>query len=257
VLFRSILRASRFAKFSLAGIYDCEKINKFQTEEQIIRDDFFHDMEESEFSLWEMKFKEWTINNCLNEIIESFIVFLEFSYIYLDLLGKTEQLDGSLSTTKVLRKRQNEIRKKLRNKNILKALKEKNINFSEEETQIIESFKHIRDLLSHNLGISDERRGLELKNEKICLKWWKIHVILRLGSGKEVEVTSMPLAEEAEVILKQQQIHEKQLDLHRPILFSMSELQQIAWTFYLIVRNTAVKVQNRSPLKRSAALLCQ
>lgn len=72
----------------------------------------------------------------------------------------------------IIKEQQDKIRADLRSKNKLEALAKKGLQFSDDEKKIIESFNEIRNLLSHNLGIADERKKLEVEQGKINLKWY-------------------------------------------------------------------------------------
>lgn len=239
--FSGITRASRFIKFAQTGCYDLEKINNHRENGEIISHDSSPPIKDTDYLEWKNAFLTWNFNNAVNEIVESFFTFLEFAYVILEMNGKRMRVNSGDNLAHIIKEQQDKIRADLRNKNKLQALAEKGLQFSDDEKKIIESFNEIRNLLSHNLGIADERKKLEVEQGKINLKWYYRDMFIKFDSGEEIKITSEPLKEAGTLCMRPKGLQTKTIDLNLPISFSMVEVQQIAWTFYLLVIDISAK----------------
>lgn len=233
--FSGITRASRFIKFAQTGCYDLDKVNYYRDNGEIISHDSTPPIKDTDYLEWQNAFLTWNFNNAVNEIVESFFTFLEFSYVILEMNGKGMRVNSDDILAQVIKQEQDKIRAHLRNKNKLSALRDKGLQFTDDEKKIIESFSEIRNLLSHNLGIADEKRKLEIEGGKITLKWYCRDMFIKLDSGEEIKITSEPLKETGTLCMRPKGLQNKEIDLNAPISFSMVEVQQIAWTFWLLV----------------------
>lgn len=185
-----IQRALTFIKFAETGTYDLTTVNKPpRNEGEIMSNDFVSPIQESDFAARKSDFITWNLNNGLNEIVESFFVFLEMLYFCLDATNTRRRVKLGDVLADVIRNWQNEVRDSLRSQNKIKSLMEKGIEFSDIDKQIIECFWEIRNLLSHNLGIADNRKKLDISQGKITLKWYRWEIFVKLESGKEVALT--------------------------------------------------------------------
>lgn len=239
--FSGITRASRFIKFAQTGCYDLEKVNSYRENGEIISQDLTPPIKDTDYLEWRNAFLTWNFNNAVNETVESFFTFLEFSYVILEMNGRKMYLNSGDVLAHVIKREQDRIRSELRNKNKLSALSEKGINFSDNEKKIIESFNEIRNLLSHNLGIADERRKLEIDEGKITLRWYYREMFIKFDSGEEIEITSEPLKKAGTLCMRPKGLQSKKISLNAPIFFSMVEVQQIAWTFYILIIDISAK----------------
>lgn len=239
-----IMRASRFAKFAQTGSYDLDKVNAGNDTKKIISHDTVPPIKKVDFIEWQSSFINWNLCNSVNEIVESFLIFLEFVYVALDQHGRNIAIKNGELINKKIKEEQSKIRDELRSKNKLHALREKGVSLSDNENGIIESFAEIRNLLSHNLGIADERKKLQLIDGKIILKWYYPEFFIKLNSGEEIKFEHEPIYCEdgGTVCMRPKAIQQKTINVDLPITFSVIEIYQIAWTFWLLVHNINSKV---------------
>lgn len=233
--FFGITRASRFVKFAQTGCYDLEKVNNYRENEETVSYDSTPPIKDTDYLEWRNAFLTWNFNNAVNEIVESFFTFLEFAYVILKMNGRKLRVNAGDVLAQVIKQEQDRIRADLRNNNKLSALAEMGLQFSDDEKKIIESFSEIRNLLSHNLGIADERKKLEVREGKITLKWYRREIFVQLESGKEIELTGDLMPEAGWIRMRPKGLQTKKISLNAPIVFNMIEVQQIAWTFWLLV----------------------
>lgn len=250
-------RALTFAKFSETGTYDLEKVNAPpRNEGHIFSNDFMPPIQPAEFQKWEDDFVSWNLNNAVNEIIESFFVFLEMSYFALHANGDRRRVNSGGVLGEVIRNWQNEVRDSLRTQNKIKALSDKGLQFSDDEKKIIESFWEIRNLLSHNLGIADNRKRLDVDQKKIILKWyrWEMVAVLQNGKARPLvlgrtlieaypDLSPTEIGGSYDVGMRTKIIQNKEIQIGDRISFDMDEVQQIAWTFWLLVGDVSAKTK--------------
>ncbi|MDP9195607.1 MAG: hypothetical protein M3O22_02385 [Pseudomonadota bacterium] len=229
-------RTLTFVKFAETGAYDLEKVNTPpRNERQIFSNDSMPPIQAAEFQKWKDDFVAWNLNNAVNEIIESFFVFLEMSYFALHANGDRRRVNSGDVLGEVIKNWQNEVRNNLRTQNKVQALSDKGLQFSDDEKKIIESFWEIRNLLSHNLGIADNRKKLDVDQGKITLKWYRREIFAKLESGREIPLTDDPMPEAGTICLRTKALQTKEIDLNSHISFTLDEVQQIAWMFWLLV----------------------
>jgi hypothetical protein len=239
-----IRRAGVCIKFAETGAYDLEKINNPPRKNgEIFTNDSTSPIREDDFQQWQDTFKIWTFNNAVNEIIESFFVFLEMSYFSLHANGTRRRVNSGDILSEVIKSWKDEVRNDLRTKNKIQALSVKGLNFSDDEKQIIESFWEVRNLLSHNLGIADVRKKLDVDQGKITLKWYRREIFTKLESGREIPITGDPMPEAGNICLRPRALQTKEIKLNTLISFSLDEVQQIAWTFWLLVHSASEKIK--------------
>ncbi|MFA7277183.1 MAG: hypothetical protein WC043_10330 [Pseudobdellovibrionaceae bacterium] len=237
-------RALTFAKFSETGTYDLEKINTPpRNEGQIFSNDFMPPIQLTEFQKWKDDFVAWNLNNAVNEIIESFFVFLEITYFVLHANGDRRRVNSGDVLGEVIKNWQNEVRNNLRTQNKIQALSNKGLQFSDDERKIIESFWEIRNLLSHNLGIADNRKKLDVDQGKITLRWYRREIFAKLESGREIQLTGDPMPEAGDLCMRIKVPQTKEIDLNSHISFTLDEVQQIAWTFWLLVSDVSARIK--------------
>lgn len=251
-------RALTFAKFSETGTYDLKKVNNPpRNDGPIFSNDFMPPIQAAEFQKWKDDFMAWNLNNAVNEIIESFFVFLEMSYFALHANGDKRQVNSSDVLGEVIKNWQNEVLNSIRNKNKLDALSEKGLIFSDDEKKIIESFWEIRNLLSHNLGIADNRKKkLDVDQKKITLKWYRWEMVAMLSNRKvrplvlgrtlieaHPDLSQAEIGDAYDVGMRPKSIQTKEIQLGDRISFDMDEVQQIAWTFWLLVYDVSAKIK--------------
>lgn len=237
-------RALSFAKFAETGAYDLEKINTPpQNEGQIFSNDFMPPIQEAEFQKWKDDFVTWNLNNAVNEIIESFFVFLEMSYFALHANGDKRRVNSGDVLGEAIKNWQNEVHNSLRTQNKIQALSNKGLQFSDDEKKIIESFWDVRNLLSHNLGIADNRKKLDVDQRKITLRWYRREIFAKLESGREIKLTGDPMPEAGTICLRPKVLQTKKIDLNSHISFTLDEVQQIAWTFWLLAYDVSAKIK--------------
>ncbi len=239
-----ITRASRFAKFAAMGNYEIEKVNECRPNGGIVSYDTIPPITDGDFTEWQNAYISWSINNAVNEVVESFLTFLEYVYVALDQHGTRIPVKTGDKINQKIKEEQNRIRSELRSKNKLKALTEKGISISDNESRIIESFAEIRNLLSHNLGIADERKKLQLIEGKILLEWYQPELFVKLNSGEEIKFENEPIycEEGGTVCMRPKAIQQKTIDIGHPISFTVTEIYQIVWTFWLLVHDINAKV---------------
>lgn len=237
-------RALTFAKFSETGTYDLEKINTPpRNEGQIFSNDFMPPIQLTEFQKWKDDFVAWNLNNAVNEIIESFFVFLEITYFVLHANGDRRRVNPGDVLGEVIKNWQNEVRNNLRTQNKIQALSNKGLQFSDDERKVIESFWEIRNLLSHNLGIADNRKKLDVDQGKITLRWYRREIFAKLESGREIQLTGDPMPEAGDLCMRIKVPQTKEIDLNSHISFTLDEVQQIAWTFWLLVSDVSARIK--------------
>ncbi len=237
-------RALTFAKFSETSIYDLEKVNAPpRNEGQVFSNDFMPPIQVAAFQKWKDDYVAWNLNNAVNEIIESFVVFLEVSYFALHANGDRRRVNSGDILGEVIKNWQNEVRNNLRTQNKIQALSDKGLQFSDDEKKIIESFWEIRNLLSHNLGIADNRKKLDVDHGKITLRWYRREIFAKLESGKEIQLTGDPMPEAGTICIRLKVLQTKEIDLNSHISFTLDEVQQIAWTFWLLVHDVSAKIK--------------
>ncbi|MFN5173342.1 MAG: hypothetical protein ACK5WY_03775 [Holosporaceae bacterium] len=251
-----IVRALTFVKFAATGAYDLEKVNMpTQNEGQFLSNDFMPPIQPADFQKCKDDFVTWNLNNAVNEIIESFFVFLEISYFALDANGNRRPAKSSDNLGEVIKNWEKKVREKLRTENKIQALSDKGLKFSDDQKKIIESFWEIRNLLSHNLGIADNRKKLDVDENKIILKFYRREWIAMLRNGKERLLVSGRTLIEAHPDLSEEEIgghfdvgirngiQTKEIQIDDRISFDIDEVQQIGWTFWLIVEYASAKFQ--------------
>lgn len=239
-----ISRALTFAKFSETGTYDLQKINTPPRDEgQIFSYDFMPPVPPREFEKWKYDFVVWNLNNAVNEIVESFFVFLEMSYFVLHASGDKRRVKSGDILDKIINVWQNEVREHLRTQNKIHSLSSKGVQFSDDEKAIIESFWDIRNLLSHNLGIADSRKKLKVEHGKITLSWYRWEIFARLESGREIQLSNDPIPEAGDICMRPKVLQTKEIDLDSHISFAINEVQQIAWTFLLLAEGISARVK--------------
>jgi len=237
-------RALMFAKFCETGAYDLEKVNNPpRNEGAIFSNDFTPQIQPTEFQKWKDDFVAWNLNNAVNEIIESFFVFLEMSYFALHANGDRRRVNSGDVLGEVIKNWQNDVRNNLRTKNKIQALSDKGLQFSDDEKRIIESFWEIRNLISHNLGIADNRKKLDVDQGKITLKWYCWEIFAKLESGGEIQLTGDPMPEAGDICMRPKVLKTKEIGLNSHISFALDEVQQIAWTFWLLVHDVSAKIK--------------
>jgi len=249
-----IVRALTFVKFAATGAYDLEKVNMpTQNEGQLLSNDFMPPIQPADFQKCKDDFVTWNLNNAVNEIIESFFVFLEISYFALDANGDRRQAKSSDNLAEVIKNWEKEVRKSLRNNNKIQELSKKGLKFSDDQKKIIESFWDIRNLLSHNLGIADSSRNLDVDENKIILKWYRLEMFAMLKNGKERPLVRESTLIEAYPDLSEEEIgghfdvgirkgiQTKEIQIDDSISFDIDEVQQIGWTFWHIVHYVSAK----------------
>ncbi len=239
-----IERALTFVKFAETGSYDLEKVNTPpRIERHSFSNDFMPPIHAAEFQKWKDDFVAWNLNNAVNEIIESFFVFLEMSYFVLHANGDRRRVNSGEVLGEVIKNWQNDVRNDLRTKNKIHALSDKGLQFSDDEKKIIESFWEIRNLLSHNLGVADNRKRLVVDQGKITLRWYRREIFAKLESGREIQLTGDPLPEAGDICMRTKVGQTKEIDLNTHISFTLDEVQQIAWTFWLLVYDVSAKIK--------------
>ncbi len=243
--FIGINRALKFSKFAIAGNYNLEKINEYCNENEILRKDFSPPIKNQDFIEWIDKYIKFNNNNCLNEIIEYFNIFLEITAALIietkdpkliKTLGKFN-LPDLINIKK--NKNFNKIKKR---KDLLKYLNDNKISFSEDELLIFNSFFEIRNLLTHNLGASGERPNLDIENECIKLSWYVLEGVALTNDNRELSLTDLPYMEKTRICLKNKR-REKLIPLNAPLSFEVEEIQEFAWTFYRLIKSIEEKVK--------------
>ncbi|MBM3468007.1 MAG: hypothetical protein FJX71_01080 [Alphaproteobacteria bacterium] len=237
IVLHDISRASQFAKFTQAGIYKPKKINNYKEDNKIESYHSSSPINRKYFKNWEKEFIIWSLNNSFNLLIESFFTFIEHLVFLLEINKKEIVLQPGDELSTILKKHQDEIRKKHRDYSAMeKALKGHNIILSKEVCQVINSFNEIRVILTHFRSIAYERKKLPVKDGKVQLWWYFPEVIeVDLASGKEMKINENIGLPNRAIAVRPRSLHHKVINIGKPVVFSFTEIQHIAYTFRLII----------------------
>lgn len=237
VVLHDISRASQFAKFTQGGIYRLKNINNIKEGNKIESYHSSSPIIRKYFRDWEKEFINWSLNNSFNLLIESFFTFVENLVVLLELNKKEIVLQSGDKLLTILKRHQDEIRKKHRDYPTMeKTLKRHNIILSTEFCQIINSFNEIRVILTHFRSIADERKKLPFKDGKVQLWWYFPEVIeVDLASGKEMKINENIDLPNRAIAVRPRSLHHKVINIGKPVVFSFTEIQHIAYTFRLII----------------------
>ncbi len=236
-----ISRASQFAKFAQGGIYKIKKINDCKEENQIASYNSSSPLKRKYFRGWEEEFINWSLNNSFNLLLESFFTFIETLIVFLELNKQEITLQAGDDPLTILKKRQGKIKKLHRDYSTMeKTLKRHNITLSTELCQVINSFNEIRVILTHNRSIADERKNLSFKDGKVELWWYFPQVIeVDLASGREMKINENIDSPNRAIAIKPRSLQKKVINIDKPIVFSFTEIQHIAYTFRLVIEEIA------------------
>jgi len=250
-------RASRFARFAAVSEATLETYNAYQHTDGEIQFHMCPPMKKEHFSGWETQYKDWIFSNAVNEIIEKFYTFLEFSIVVIELQNQKisfKKGDNLHELKKAIKIQENAIRREYQYYPKIKAyLREANIIFSSAEEEIADSFSAIRNLLTHNGGIADHRPALPIEDDKLLIKWYYPELFgLGAETGKEIPIIIGKTFEEAvNVSMRPKGLKTKRLILNEHITFTYREVQEIGWTFYLLVLSLSEQISkviaNRQP----------
>lgn len=245
IVLHDISRASQFAKFTQGGIYKLKNINNIKEGSKI---DSYHSSSpiiRKHFRDWEKEFINWSLNNSFNLLIESFFTFIESLVFLLEINKKEIVLQPGDMLSTILKKHQEEIRKKYRDYSAMeKALKGHNIILSKEFCQVINSFNEIRVILTHFRSIADERKKLPFKDGKVQLWWYFPEVIeVDLATGKEMKINENIDLPNRAIAVRPRSLHHKVINIGEPVIFSFTEVQHIAYTFRLIISEIGKKAE--------------
>jgi hypothetical protein len=245
IALNGIERAIKFSRFVVTSSSSLGAFNNFK-DETIVQLSVTPDLRPENFKAWYDEYQNWVFCNSINEIIESFYVFLEFIVVAIQLKDKEFAIKAGDDLDKIIRTKVYKVREdfKFYNK-IKKFFDEKHLNIIlDKEHTIIRSFSGVRNITTHNRGFINERKELIIKNGEVVLEWYRPEFFIKLDSGEEIDISTKDRSKDGYICLRPKGIKKKRFKIDSQMQFDFLEVREIGWTFKLIVDSVYKKAKD-------------
>jgi hypothetical protein len=244
IAINGIERASQFARFAMMECPKHEEFYNWKPSSSLRIESA--PVSPERLPGWHKAYREWVLCNAVTEVVEKFYVFLEFAVVMLELSGQTVPF----SSTKEFESRMKAETRKIRDEHdyffkVKKYLNKLDICFNEDEEKIIWSFADIRNLITHNGGVAEERRNLKFdESDQMTLNWYRPEFFLTYESGRSVKVDEFPFTSEeaGHLGMRPKGLQSKAIKSNTQITFDYNDVQEICWTFRLLVHSISEKI---------------
>lgn len=246
IAYDGIKRALVFARFVITGKYNLQDINEYKVPEKIAQIPLITPIKEEKYNEWLSSYKNWSFCNSINEIIEYFHQYLETIIAIYSSNNKTITAKSSDNINDVINAVIKNNKRSFRKIELqIKYLKEQGISISEEDEKIVRSLYDIRNLLTHERGIMDQRPNLKLIKSEITIYWYKPHFSIKSNESGIVHPLEEKIREDSQIQIKLKSSAQKVFKIGSSINFSFEEVEEIAWTYWLLIHNIAGSLSKR------------